>query len=241
MKTLLGGDWNEPPFSTGAYSPAWIANQTGSRITHGAPAGHGRIDFVICDARVGDMALHATGGSDHNLRSFTVYRYHTKTTRQHLYGAIWNAQRDRDPDDVTRFLNAFLRVHRTDFVLLQEVQQYHRALRRIPGYSLHAEPGRGKSQNAILVSHGTKTHRFRVRRMAPYVWFTRDRIEHASPYMPHIGLDGWLRVASVHEVPRVDWRKGRMVGAWDRRRVRRVSAKRMVKFTRFVRAGKWDR
>jgi hypothetical protein len=184
------------------------------------------------------MTIHGTGGSDHNLRSFTVSMF--PGAKAPLRGAIWNVQRDREPGDFLPFLNAFLRVHRTDFVLLQEVQQYHQALKTIPGYSLYAEPGRGKNQNAILVRHGIKTHRFRVKRMAPWTWRTAAGKEHASPYMPHVGLDRWLRVASVHEMSRIDWRGGIMRGPWDRRRIRRVSARRMVRWVELVRARTWD-
>jgi hypothetical protein len=71
---LIGGDWNEPPSSTGRYSGAWIAEQTGGRITHGKAGAMGRIDYVISDAHVWNMVSHGTGGSDHDLRSFLAQR-----------------------------------------------------------------------------------------------------------------------------------------------------------------------
>jgi hypothetical protein len=45
---LVAGDWNEPPHTTGQYTPSWLANTTSSNLA--APqslAGHGRIDYVI--------------------------------------------------------------------------------------------------------------------------------------------------------------------------------------------------
>lgn len=45
---LAAGDWNEPPHTTGTYSPQWLARVTRSMLR--APqslAGHGRIDYAI--------------------------------------------------------------------------------------------------------------------------------------------------------------------------------------------------
>lgn len=240
MKHLIGGDFNEPPTSTGPHSPRWIADRTGGRITHGTPGRMGRIDFVISDAEVSPLRTwDAAHGSDHDVRYFTVYP--TPASRRTLVGAIWNAERDRNPTAVRQEALRFIRDIGPHFVLLQEVQQYHQALATIPGYTLWAEPGRGRNQNAILVRHGVKTHQFRVRRMAPWTWVTAAGKEHAPPYMPHIGLDGWLRVGSVHEMSKIDWRGGIMRGPWDRRRIRRTSSRRLVRWVELVRAGTWDR
>lgn len=240
MKFMLGGDWNEPPFSTGKYSPRWIADQTDAKITHGNPGRMGRIDFVISDAVVSPLRIwnHAHG-SDHDLRYFNVYPSHG--AQRCLFGAIWNAERDRSPVVVGTELRAFISEFMPHFVLLQEVQQYHAALNSIRGYRLFALPGRGINQNALLVRDGVKTVAFRVKRMAPWTWVTNGGVEHAPPYMPHVGLDGWLRVGSVHEMSRIDWRGGRMRGPWDRRRIRAASARRMVRWVEHVRVGTWDR
>lgn len=237
-KYLLGGDWNEPPFAQGRYSAAWIAAMTDGRITHGTAGSMGRIDFVISDARVYDMTLNGTSGSDHNLRSFTVRPF---PEHPGLRGAIWNVQRDRRPDEFLPFLKAFLKLHRTDFVLLQEIQQYHHALGAIPGYRLFAQDGRGINQNGILVRDDVTATGFRVRKMAPWTWRTGTGAEHAPPYMPHVCLDGWLRVGSVHEMSKIDWRGGRMQGPRDRRRIRATAARRMVRWVGHVRAGVYDR
>jgi hypothetical protein len=45
---LAAGDWNEPPHTTGLYTPQWLARVTRSDMK--APqslAGHGRIDYAI--------------------------------------------------------------------------------------------------------------------------------------------------------------------------------------------------
>jgi hypothetical protein len=239
-KVLIGGDWNEPPMAEGRYSADWICDMTGCVITHGTPGNMGRIDFVVSDAPISDMTLNGTGGSDHNLRTFKAWKNRIGSG-PFLRGAIWNAERDRDPKDVVAFLRAVLMVDHTDFVLLQECQQYHQALNGIPGYRLFALPGRGINQNVILVRDGVAATGFRVKRMSRWTWRTSGGVEHASPYMPHVCLDGWLRVSSVHCMSQIDWRGGRMVGPLDRRRIRAQEARRLVRWVGHVRAGLYDR
>lgn len=237
---LAGGDWNEPPFATGRYSPRWIADQTGGRVVHGAPGRMGRIDFVISDAVMTPLRTwDGAHGSDHDVRHFDVYPHHG--SKNVLRGAIWNAERDRAPAVVKAELERFIRDVAPNFVLLQEVQQYHHELAAVAGYRLFAQPGRGLNQNAVLVADGTKATGFRVRRMAPWTWRTSGGVVHAPPYMPHVCLDGWLRVGSVHEMSRIDWRGGVMRGPRDRRRIRRTSSKRVVRWVELLRVGTWDR
>lgn len=236
---LVGGDWNEPPFSNGPFSPRDIATQTSGRISHGNPGRMGRIDFVISDAAVTSLRTwDAAHGSDHDVRYFDVYPH--VGSRSVLRGAIWNAERDRSPAAVRFELAEFVRDHSPHFVLLQEIQQYHQALGNIAGYRLFTMPGRGRNQNGILVRDGVKATGFRVKRMAPWTWRTAAGVKHAAPYMPHVCLDGWLRVGSVHEMSRIDWRTGRMVGPRDRRRIRRASSRNIVRWVEQLRAGAWD-
>lgn len=237
-KVLLGGDWNEPPRSTGEHSAKWIAAEAGLRVVSGQAGSMGRIDFILTDLAVPTLRIFGNGGSDHDLRWFLAPNPHTGGS---LLGAIWNAERDRRPAVVAGFLGRFIRELEPDFVLLQEIQQYHEILGRFPGYRLLALPGRGINQNGILVRDGVEISGFRVKRMAPWTWRTAAGVEHAPPYMPHVLLDGWLRVASVHEMSQIDWRDGKMVGPRDRKRIRRVSAERMVKWVANVRAGVYDR
>lgn len=239
-KYLLGGDWNEPPFSEGRYSASWVAGMTDGKIRHGEAGNMGRIDFVVSDAPVGEMDLHATGGSDHNLRSFKVWKTRVGSGA-FLRGAIWNAERDRPPREVVGFLRVFLQADHTDFVLLQECQQYHLQLGAIPGYRLFALDGRGMNQNVILVRDGVKATGFRVKRMSRWTWRTSGGVEHASPYLPHVCLDGWIRVGSVHAMSQIDWRGGRMQGPLDRRRIRAQEARRQVRWVGHVRAGVYDK
>lgn len=75
---LAAGDWNEPPETSGRYSPQWIAAESRSLIW--APkrsTGHGRIDYVmargalVTDLHVDDVV---TEHSDHEPVIFTVRR-----------------------------------------------------------------------------------------------------------------------------------------------------------------------
>jgi hypothetical protein len=54
---LAAGDWNEPPHTSGLWSPQWLADTTRSHLA--APqslAGHGRIDYAIAKgARIEDI------------------------------------------------------------------------------------------------------------------------------------------------------------------------------------------
>lgn len=235
MKTLIGGDFNEPPTAVGEHSARWIAEQARLRVLAGERGSMGRIDFVLTDADFDRMRIYGNGGSDHDLRYFVV-----RHRGEALLGAIWNAERDRSPARIVDFLGQFIREWEPDFILLQEIQQYHAALERLVGYRLLALPGRGRNQNGILVRDGVKVTGFRVKRMAPWTWRTSSGKEHAPPYMPHVGLNGWLRVASVHEMSQIDWRGGVMVGPRDRKRIRRTCAKRLVRWVADVRAGVWD-
>lgn len=238
VNVLIGADWNEPPTSVGTYSAEWVARSTGCRVVAGQRGSMGRIDFLVTDAYVATLRTYGNGGSDHDLRWFYVRPQ--SDSGLYLLGALWNVERDRHPALVVGHLVEFIRDFDPHFMLLQEIQQYHQALGRIPGYRLLAMPGRGIDQNGILVKDGVKVSGFRVRKMAPWTWRTASGKEHASPYMPHACLNDWLRVASAHEMSRIDWRKGKMVGPRDRRRIRRVSARRMVRWVELVRAGTWD-
>lgn len=54
---LAAGDWNEPPHTTGIYSPQWLARVTRSELrSPQSREGHGRIDYAIAKgARLVDV------------------------------------------------------------------------------------------------------------------------------------------------------------------------------------------
>ncbi|NOK07813.1 hypothetical protein, partial [Corallococcus exercitus] len=75
-RLLIGGDWNEPASTKGKWSPGWIAQQAGM-TTHGGVEshGHGKIDYAMSyGCRVSNVKAGPTGGSDHNIVTFTVSR-----------------------------------------------------------------------------------------------------------------------------------------------------------------------
>lgn len=71
---LIGGDWNEAASTTGKYSPGWLAKQAGMKKYGGLEThGHGKIDWEMAyGALVSNMKVGPTGGSDHNIVTFTV-------------------------------------------------------------------------------------------------------------------------------------------------------------------------
>ncbi len=71
MATLFGGDFNEGTRTHGVGSPAWLAKQAGMKM-HGTHNGRG-IDWEMSrGCRVTHMKVGPSGGSDHNLVTFTV-------------------------------------------------------------------------------------------------------------------------------------------------------------------------
>lgn len=228
-RVLVGGDWNQPPWSGGSYSPRWVAHRAHLRIHAPARGKHGRIDFLMSDARVPTLTRFRGGGSDHGLVSF-----HVTGSRpgQSLHGALWNVERDRGPQRqhvLVRYLTRTLRTRHLDFLLLQEAQQYHRLLAGIRGYQLVAKPGpRGARQQVILVRAGIRATQPRFTRMSVRGWRVVTGSRHRPAYTTFVTLDGWIRVASVHETVGVGWRHGHLDGPADRRSSRRGSALRLV-------------
>ena len=228
-RLLVGGDWNQSPSHRGMYSPHWIARRAHLRTHAPARGKHGRIDFLMTNARVPHLGRVSGGGSDHGLVRFRV---EDPDSHQSLRGALWNVERDRGPQRqhvLARYLTRVTASRRLDFLLLQEAQQYHRLLAGIRGYQLVAKPGpRGARQQVILVRHGVHATQPRFTRMSVSGWRVVTGSRHRPAYTTFVTLDGWIRVASVHETVGVDWRYGRLDGPADRRRSRRGSALRLV-------------
>lgn len=67
---LLGGDWNEGASTGGPGSPSWLAARGGLR-----KYANGRIDWEMArGAKVSNVRVGPSGGSDHRLVTFTVTR-----------------------------------------------------------------------------------------------------------------------------------------------------------------------
>jgi hypothetical protein len=228
-RMLVGGDWNQSPSSEGTYSPRWIARRADLRIHAPARGKHGRIDFLMSNARVPHVTRAWGGGSDHGLVSFRV---RGPEAGQSLHGAVWNVQRDRGAQRrhvLAAYLSRIAASRHLDFLLLQEAQQYHRLLARLPGYRLVAKPApAGARQQVIVVRHGIRATQPRFTQMSISGWRVVTGSRHRPVYTTFVTLDGWIRVASVHEAVGVDWRYGHLDGPADRTRSRRGSAIRLV-------------
>ena len=228
-RVLVGGDWNQSPANRGDFSPHWIARRADLRIHAPARGKHGRIDFLMSNTRVPAVRRFRGGGSDHGLVSFRV---RGPEPGQSLHGALWNVERDRGPRRrhvLARYLARITASRHLDFLLLQEAQQYHRLLSHVRGYQLVARPApTGARQQVILVRDGIRTTQPRFTRMSVHGWRVVTGSRHRPAYTTFVTLDGWIRVASVHETVGVDWRHGRLDGPADRRLSRRGSAVRLV-------------
>lgn len=225
---LVGGDWNQSPARKGPYSPRWIAHRAHLHITSPIRGKHGRIDFPMANVPVDHMARVRGGGSDHGL---VVFRVTNPATGQWLRGGVWNVERDRGSrrrHGLRSYLTHVTAARHLDFVLLQEAKQYHRPLRHVRHFRLVAKGApQGARQQVILVRKGVGTANPRFTRMSRHGWVVIGG-RHAPAYTTFVTLDGWLRVASVHETVGVEWAHGHMRGPGDRRRARRGSAIRLV-------------
>jgi len=239
------GDYNEAPDSVGRYAPAWVAAKAGLTIYPPPRGKHGRIDFVMSDADVRDVRRVQGGESDHGLIVFDVVN---PLTGEKLRGGTWNVERDRRGarvDVMVDFIEFAFRVHRLDFLAVQEVRQYHQAdgsgpLARIPGLRLVATTTPdGARHNAILVAAAVKVGAVDFVQMSREGWFLSGTTQQHTPlFDTRATLDGWLRVSSVHETVGVDWIDGQMTGPELRVRARRQSARRRVREARRVRANR---
>ena len=73
LPKIAAGDWNESPKTKGAYSPAWVASQTGAQIhTTDEKSPHGNIDYFMVKGKVKIRNVYQDDKlkekSDHELR-----------------------------------------------------------------------------------------------------------------------------------------------------------------------------
>lgn len=229
----LGGDFNERAANRGRYSPRWIAEQLHLGVFTPGPRS---IDWLMASCPVTDVERVGDGGSDHHMVIFTVHYPGRGGRALALKGAIWNCERDRDPNKVGVWLDQQIRRHGLDFVLLQEAKQYHDALEEIAGVQViaYGKP-MGAQHNVIVVRDGVDVTEAEAQQMSREGWLLRGwggDDQHAPSYATFATLNGWLHVGSVHEVVAVDWRERRglwrAIGALDRVRARRQAARRYV-------------
>ncbi|GMU01457.1 hypothetical protein KH5H1_55770 [Corallococcus caeni] len=134
-----------------------------------------------------------------------------------LKGATYNVERDRDPKDVQKFLSKFAKNNKLDFVQLQEINGYHKALEKIPGYHLVTFPGaKDHGETGILVKDSLLQKQAMSIQGEGGGW-TTVRNGHAPPRAATaVQLAGWLKVVSAHQPPSVDWKNGQPVGPPNR-------------------------
>ncbi|NOK33323.1 hypothetical protein HMI49_08960 [Corallococcus exercitus] len=138
-------------------------------------------------------------------------------TPSKLKGATYNVERDRNPKDVQKWLGKFAKSNDLDFVQLQEINGYHKALEKIPGYHLVTFPGaKDHGETGILVKDSLLEKQAMSIQGEGGGW-TTVRNGHAPPRAATaVQLAGWLKVVSAHQPPSVDWKNGQPVGPPNR-------------------------
>ena len=174
------------------------------------------------DASTGDATTaeaSATGGSGGKNK-----------TPSKLNGATYNVERDRNPNEVKQKLGAFAKKHDLDFIQLQEINGYHKALEKIPGYHLVTFPkAKDHGESGILVKDSLMT------RQATYIqgeggWNT-VRGGRAPPRAAvAVQLAGWLKVVSAHQPPSVDFKNGQPVGPPNRVKTFKSLSEKLLAF-----------
>lgn len=222
---LLSGDWNERPQKQGKFSPRWIAEQLHMTMHYNS---HSAIDYALSTAHIDHLQVLRGGDSDHNARIFKVYaggRWYNVLT--------WNVERDRSrqrTDVMIEFLSHNCNIYDIDFLCLQEAQSYVSRFRREFEYQIFS----GNSSHdgsVILVRNGIHATGFENKKMSSNGWRVLTGARHQPAYTPFVTLDGWLRVASIHETTNVDWVNGKPTsGDPAKVRARIQSAKRLVRY-----------
>jgi peptidoglycan hydrolase-like protein with peptidoglycan-binding domain len=149
-----------------------------------------------------------------------------------LKGATYNVERDRNPMEVKDTLGKFAKKNELDFIQLQEINGYHKALEKIPGYHLVTFPkSKDHGESGILVKDDLLT------KHASYIQgeggWTTVRGGHAPPRAATaVQLAGWLKVVSVHQPPSVDFKNGQPVGPENRVKTFKSLSEKVLAFAK---------
>ena len=129
-----------------------------------------------------------------------------------MKGGSYNCLIGRDPATVGKIVSKLAHGNNLDFMQLQEISGYHKALENIPGYKLVTFPGsKDHGESGVLVRNGIEA-KFPQSIEAKSGW-TNVRGGPAQPRAAtSVRLGGWLRVASIHAPPAVDFVNGHGVG-----------------------------
>lgn len=135
----------------------------------------------------------------------------TETPRS-LKGGTYNCLVGRNPAVVGKTVQHFLKSRNLDFLQVQEISTYHKALSSIPGYKLITFPGaKDHGESGILVKDTIKT-KDRQLVQADTGWSAPNGDGRQPRGSPSVQVAGWLRLASVHLPPAIDWKNGHAVG-----------------------------
>lgn len=133
-----------------------------------------------------------------------------------MRGGTYNCEIGRDPEKVAKFVEHAARSQNLDFLQLQEISGYHRALEKIPGYHLVTFPGsKDHGETGVLVKDDLKAQL--PRSLQSDEGWTNVRGGVAQPRAAtKVTLGGWLDVVSLHAPPGIDWKNGHAVGPEQR-------------------------
>jgi exonuclease III len=149
-----------------------------------------------------------------------------------LKGATYNVERDRSPQQVQQKVGNFAKSHDLDFIQLQEINGYHKALEKIPGYHLVTfARSKDHGESGILVKDDLLAKREQY--IQSEGGWTTVRGGQAPPRAATaVQLAGWLKVVSVHQPPSVDWKNGQPVGPENRVKTFKSLSEKLLAFAK---------
>lgn len=129
-----------------------------------------------------------------------------------MKGASYNCRIGRSPAIVARTVSQFAHRRKLDFIQLQEISGYHDALKNIPGYKLISFRGsKDHGETGVLVRKDIEA-KFAQSIEADTGWTNVEGGVAQPRAATSVRVAGWLRVASVHAPPGIDWVNGHPVG-----------------------------
>jgi hypothetical protein len=129
-----------------------------------------------------------------------------------MKGASYNCKIHRNPAVVGKTVEHFLKSRDLDFMQLQEISQYRDVLKKIPGYKLITfKNSKDHGETGVLVRDEIAAKN--AQSIEAETGWTNTEGGVAQPRAAtSVKLAGWLRVASIHAPPGIDWVNGRPVG-----------------------------
>lgn len=171
------------------------------------PVARNRLETVL-----DDKFEAAAGGTGGTTAAGAVQGADDAKQPTKLRGGTYNCLIGRDPDKVHNVVKGMLKDNKLDFLQVQEISQYHKALNTIPGYHLVTFPGsKDHGESGVLVKDGIKTKA--AQSIEADTGWTAVTGKPAQPRAAvSVKLAGWLRVASVHLPPAINFVNGHAVG-----------------------------